>query len=499
MIVITVVYYYQRGSMKHRLLPTLVLFFCCINVTADASLVWTGVSPGDDGYSDVPWLGRVYDSGGGWIWHDSLGWLYAQGSTPASVYFYKPGLGWLWSGSSSAHTFYSWDIGGWIYHAPGTADPQWFYDYSGSRWVADYMDGTAVTDVSALLSALPAKHNVPAVAVSMTLHGRIVAHGWAGVRYKGHSGDVGPSSKWEVASCSKSVACTIAAELVAEGKLHWDDKLPALLPGMTLNAGWANVTLFDLLHHTSGIDNDTVYTYFNPYTAAGDTKTAQRRTMTAAVLSRPPALTPQTTYKYCGVAYTIAGYIMELKAGVSYETLVNTRIFGKLGLSSGGYLMPATPVADRLTQPWGHRDGRPVDPSVQENELPAIMVPCGGLNMTVDDLARYAAAHCAGELGLCTELDQTMWHTLHYTGSTANPTYFYGWFPASFSEIAALGPGAICHTGNNGNFSTLMIVAPSTGITVVAVCNEGSTTCSDPAIHEAIAIILASQGFAAGK
>ena len=470
-------------------------FFLLPLPRAEAALPWTGASPGPDGYTNVPWLGRVYDAGGGWVWHDSLGWLYAQGSAPSSVYFYKPGLGWLWCGSSSPNTFYSWDIGGWIYHAPGTSHPQWFFDYSASRWVADYMDGNAAEDVSSLLASIPGQYNVPAVACAMTVGGKIVAHGWAGVLEKNYSARVGPTSRWEIASCSKSVACLLAAELVESGQLRWTDTIASLAPDITENVGWTQATLFDLLHHTAGINNDAVYTYFNPYTAAGATRTLQRRSMMTAVLSHAPSYTPGSTYLYSGIGYTMAGYLVETKAGVPYETLVTREIFGRLGIRSGGFLLPAAAIADRDTQPWGHKDGVPVDPLLPQNELAPFMVPCGGLNMTVDDLARYAAAHAAGELGLCPVLSTQMWITLHRQGSTANTGYAFGWYGADAKYTAVLGLHAVCHTGNNGNFETLMIAAPDANVAVVGVCNEGNYSLAFPAVEEALRRMLVEMGY----
>jgi CubicO group peptidase (beta-lactamase class C family) len=476
-------------------MPVLLFFIMGLTVPLRGALPWAGVSPGGDGAYSVQWLGRVWDAGQGWIWHEELGWMYASGNAPQSVYFYKPGLGWLWSGASSASCFYSWDVGGWIWHAPGTADPQWFYDYSASRWVADCMDGVGVEDVSSRLVALPAQSNVPAIACAMTVRGKVVAHGWAGVLRKGYAGDAGPPSKWEIASCSKSAACLVAAELVAEGKLGWYDKLPALLPGVSMNAGWREVTLFDLVHHVSGMDDSAVYTYFNPFTPAGATLTAQRRTMALSVLSRAPAKTPKVTYDYSGIGYTLAGHILETKAGVAYEDLVRSRIFAKLGLSSGGFFFPAAPLADRNTQPWGHIDGVPVDPTVTTNEVPVIILPAGGIHLTVDDFARYAAAHTAGEEGLCVVLEKASWSTLHHTGSTANADYAFGWTPAEAEFKAILGEDAVCHTGNSGSFVSLMIAAPSAGVSVVAATNEGDYNIAYPAVKEAVRRILASQGY----
>lgn len=135
--------------MKKSLLLILALTFGTI--AASAKLPWAGVEPAADGSYDIPWLGKIAEEAtNGWVRHKELGWIYADGASAQSVYIYKPGAGWLWTGENSAHYFYSYDIGGWLYYFPGTVNPQWFYDYKHKTYVRDLMNGADTEDLSPL-------------------------------------------------------------------------------------------------------------------------------------------------------------------------------------------------------------------------------------------------------------------------------------------------------------------------------------------------------------
>lgn len=101
------------------------------------SPLWIGAYDGGGGWYWLSWFGWFYDAGGGWIYHIDLGWLWADPSQSATSFWLwdNAGLGWLWTSSNAAYPWFWWHNGNtWLYYAPGTRNPRWFYNIGAGAW-----------------------------------------------------------------------------------------------------------------------------------------------------------------------------------------------------------------------------------------------------------------------------------------------------------------------------------------------------------------------------
>ena len=136
--------------------------FLVFAVTAQAEL-WDNATKNndDDGWKSSSWLGLFHsDSNGpGWIYHQDLGWLYAEGTDETSIWFYWPNQGWFWTGESLFPFVWGSQHSGWhYYYTPVGTDSQsslWFYNFTSADWTngivfrPDSLDGeTLVIDTS---------------------------------------------------------------------------------------------------------------------------------------------------------------------------------------------------------------------------------------------------------------------------------------------------------------------------------------------------------------
>ena len=111
-------------------------------------------------------------------------------------------------------------------------------------------------DLYAFTETQRAKYGWPALGVGVIFRGKIVGLGMAGERRLGSGEWATLDDRFEVGSCAKSITAMVAATLVEEGKLRWEDRIIDILP--TVQAGalpeYADVTLEQLLGHRSGLE-----------------------------------------------------------------------------------------------------------------------------------------------------------------------------------------------------------------------------------------------------
>lgn len=88
----------------------------------------------------IPWLGYVQMLADGWMYHDTLRFLYAAGDS-ANAWLYTPdfgqpdgGAGWVWTSAEVFPHLYRASDGAWLWYAEGSRDPRMFYNLSSGVW-----------------------------------------------------------------------------------------------------------------------------------------------------------------------------------------------------------------------------------------------------------------------------------------------------------------------------------------------------------------------------
>jgi hypothetical protein len=97
------------------------------------------------GWRSFGWFGNYFEttSGDGWIYQETLGWLYRTGDATSSIWFYDESLkdpddflkGWLWTSAQVYPYFYSPGTAEWLYYLRSSQKPRMFYSYNNSAWV----------------------------------------------------------------------------------------------------------------------------------------------------------------------------------------------------------------------------------------------------------------------------------------------------------------------------------------------------------------------------
>src|SRR5688572_17518386 len=202
-----------------------------------------------------------------------------------------------------------------------------------------------------LLEWARASQNAPALAAVVIRRGQVIERGAVGLRSADASVRVTLDDQWHIGSITKSMTSTLAALMVEDGLITWDTRPIDVWPQMAsrIHSGFRDVTLRQLLSHSSGMKRDDE---FGPAAdnAAG-TLMQKRLAWDEELLSQRPEFTAGT-YSYSNVGYVVAGAMLETRAQTPYETLLTNRVFLPLGMTRSAFGAPGT--AGALDQPLGH-------------------------------------------------------------------------------------------------------------------------------------------------
>ena len=322
--------------------------------------------------------------------------------------------------------------------------------------------------LTAILEASARAHRVPAMAAVATRADTIVELAAWGARRDGWPDPVAPSDRFHLGSNTKAMTATLAAILIEEGKLNWTTTSLEVFPEWRdeILADYREVTLADLLAHRAGLpayDDDGSPEWQEMKSLSGSAA-EQRRDFARRALRHAPAVPPRTRRLYSNAGYTVVAAMIERVSGETWEALMRERLFAPLGIRAAF----AWPAFDDPRQPWGHYETatgvRPHDPH-DAYQLPAFMLPAGGVAMNPRDYARFLQLHLAGLKGRDGLLKSKTIRHLHTAvdGKTA-----LGW---GIQDIA--GAPASVHNGSAGTFYAVAAIWPSRDLAVAVFANAG--------------------------
>jgi len=256
-----------------------------------------------------------------------------------------------------------------------------------------------------------------------------------------HRSGAPADGRFEIGSVTKTMTGTLLALLAADGTLDLDDEA-----GRWLRAGPNGaITLRQLATHTSGLP--AVAPNFRP--ADPDNYWAAFTADVAEEGLRQATLTPGRRYSNFG--YQLLGLVLQRAAGQDYPALMTDRLLAPLSMASSGVGRggAGTPLP-------GHAAGREV--RHWDRPLPG----AGGVESTIDDLARYAQA-CLGPpstpLGAALTAAQ-----VPQVPIGAGRAQALGWI--------VIDDRLRGHNGGTGGFSSCVIVDPDAGTGVAILVSS---------------------------
>lgn len=142
--------------------------------------------------------------------------------------------------------------------------------------------------------------------------------------------EVTSATPFVLGSTSKQFTGLAVQQLIAQGSLSLDDTVGMLLPALGgADSTYADVTVSQLLTHTSGISYVTGNEQWDPLATVTSVQGEAR-----IILQSSPISTPGSQYEYSNANYTLLGAIVETLTGQTYQDALHTLVTGPLGLDS---------------------------------------------------------------------------------------------------------------------------------------------------------------------
>jgi D-alanyl-D-alanine carboxypeptidase len=267
--------------------------------------------------------------------------------------------------------------------------------------------------------------------------------------------------------------------LAEQGMLKTDDKLSLYLP----NFPRANeVSLRDLLDHTSGIHNFTESPVIDKISTSGATV----QELVADIAGQSPLydFEPGKGWWYSNSNYALLGAVIEKVSGKTWGAFLKAEIFDKLGMADTAADDARDVVPGRAS---GYSLIGGVPGKFRNSDFTNMSVPfaAGALRSTVEDMARWNAALFGGKLLKPVSLkemlapgrlrdgaeDQT---AIAWPGGKAFAPpagYLQGPYAFGLDHHSENGRRVIGHEGSIAGFDALMQAYVDEGLTIIVLTN----------------------------
>lgn len=290
---------------------------------------------------------------------------------------------------------------------------------------------------------------------------------------------VNTKTVFRIGSLTKQFTAAGVLLLAEQGKLKIDGKLSLYLPEFPR----ANeVTLRDLLNHTSGIHNFTEGPVIDRISTSG--ATVQRLVADIAGQSPLYDFEPGTGWWYSNSNYALLGAVIERVSGKSWGTFMKAEIFDKLGMADTSADKASDLVTGRASgySLIGGAAGKFRNADFTDMSVP---YAAGALRSTIADMARWNAALFGGQFLKPQSLKEMLapgrlrngavnQTAIAWPGGKASsppPGFIPGYYAFGLDHHTENGRRIIGHDGSIAGFDAVMQTYVDEGLTVIVLTN----------------------------
>jgi CubicO group peptidase (beta-lactamase class C family) len=259
-----------------------------------------------------------------------------------------------------------------------------------------------------------------------------------------------PQTRFRLCSITKQFTAMGILILQDQGALDVQDRLCDYVADCPL--AWKDITLHQLLVHTSGIPD---FADLPNYEATKGIP-ATPLEIIDRFRSLPLDFAPGQEWRYSNSGYILLGYIIEQVSGQPYDAFIQEHIFQPLGMADSGYDHNLDIVATGYTG----EDGRWRKADYIDMSIP---YAAGALYSTVEDMYRWDQALYTEQL-----VPQALLGRM-FTSFADSPLggYGYGWFITRQHNRPV-----VRHGGGGDGFITLIERYPDDRVTIIVLCNR---------------------------
>lgn len=284
-------------------------------------------------------------------------------------------------------------------------------------------------------------------------------------------------TRFRVASVGKMFTAVAIGQLVEAGKLSWDSTLAQLVPEYPDHAAAKKITVWELLHHTSGLGD-----FFVPAFFEHREKYIDPADYLGLIARQPKPGEPGKGFNYSNAGYVLLGRIIENVSHEGYFDYIQHHVFAPAGMRSSGF-NTLDEVTPKLAVGYFHESPFSTKWKTNWMKIPFKGSPAGDAYSTNADLLRFAAALRSGKL-----LKQATLAEMFKDPVPMGP----GAIEAGFGERLSHGRHIRGHQGGIEGETTDLAMIWETRGAVALTSNEGQSQTWLLAEH--IADLLAAEG-----
>ncbi|MBC5835540.1 beta-lactamase family protein [Flavobacterium sp. F372] len=302
--------------------------------------------------------------------------------------------------------------------------------------------------------------SLPGLGVAIVKDGKPILVKGYGYSNFSKSEKVKDYTSFYIASTTKSFTGLLALILESEGKINLDKSLTNYKPFKNLknNAIFENITIRELLNHTSGIENGYI-TWREAYT--GD---KSLETLTMLLEEKTTVRTEGKTFSYDNLGYNIFTLLLKAEYGLDWQVLLKEKIFTPLQMDkTSAYISDAYKSKWKLAIPYKFAYNDSVKYVEEIIKTDNMMHSAGGMISSVKDAgnwlsffqnkgkfngkqvvsekiienALFATAKTDRERELIKDTGYGIgWRSATYKGNQIE--YHTGGYPGSYSKVAMM-------------------------------------------------------------
>jgi CubicO group peptidase (beta-lactamase class C family) len=319
----------------------------------------------------------------------------------------------------------------------------WLPISSAAQEAANSQGPTNAAELEAFLDGIMAVHleanHVAGATIAVVKDGKLFfakGYGWADLKNK--KPVLADRTLFRPGSVSKLFVWTAVMQLYEQGKIDLDADINTYLKDFKIPATYPQpITMKHLLSHTPGFED--LITGLWARTAKDLTPLGKFLAAHIPARVRPPG--ELTSYSNYGAA--LAGYIVEVIAGIPFEDYVEQNIFKPLAMEHSSFRepLPAALIPD-MSVAYTFKSGLFKE---EEFELINGIWPAGSMSASATDMANFMIAHLQngkfGEQRILKEETAKFMHARLFAHDPRVAGNANGFWEADFNDLHLIGHG----------------------------------------------------------
>ncbi len=240
------------------------------------------------------------------------------------------------------------------------------------------------------------KHNFSGVCM-LQIEGKSVfakAYGYANRAFK-IPNEI--DTRFDTASITKIFTAAAVLQLIEQKQLHFEDRITELidLSGTEIPC---NVTVEQLLNHTSGIADDADEEAGEDYSAlfmdSPNYAIRECRDFLKNFAYKRPNFKAGTNVRYCNCSFVLLGLVIEKVTGSNYRDYIASNVFNRAGMNNSGFFSMDGVNGNTAEGYQSITDSHGSVVGYKKNiySYPPVGTPDGGAYTTAGDLNQFLAA-----------------------------------------------------------------------------------------------------------